>query len=98
MADYAGGSNVTVAAATVTAVLPTRMGRRIAVSIANYGANDVYLLPSDTQAPATGYGILLKSGGIFTDSNNANYLAWQGAFQVYSAAGSNLAVWERCSI
>jgi len=98
MADYAGASTVTLAAATDTSVLPARRGRRIAFSVANVGANAAYINMSDTQAAVASYGVYLAPGGILTDSNAGNYLCWQGAIRGISTAGSTLSVWERVEL
>lgn len=96
--SYAGASTATLAAATNTAVLINRQGKRIALSIANVGANPVYVNMSDTQPAAANTGIYLAPGGILTDSNAGNYWCWQGAICAISTAGSTLAIWERVSL
>lgn len=94
--DTAGGSSVTVAAATVTAVLPKRTGnRRVAFSIANVGANACFISPSDVGQAAANAGIYLAPGGVTTDSDATSYRCWSGAISAYSVAGTTLAVWER---
>lgn len=93
--DYAGASTQTLAAATAANVLPPRRGRRIAFSIANVGANAVYVNMSDEQGATANYGVYLAPGGILTDSNAGGYVAWQGAIAAVSTAGSTLAIWER---
>ncbi len=98
MVDYAGASTITLAGATNTAVLPPRMGRRIAFSVANVGANAAYVNMSDGQAAVANYGVYLAPGGILTDSNSGNYLAWQGSIVAISTAGSTLAIWERVEL
>jgi len=96
--DYAGASTQTLAAATAANVLPARRGRRIAFSIANVGANAAYVNMSDQESAVASYGIYLAPGGILTDSNAGNYMAWQGAISAISTAGSTLAIWERVAL
>ena len=98
MTDYGGSSTVTLAAATNTSVLPARRGRRIAFSIANVGANSAFITMSDNQAAVANYGVYLAPGGILTDSNAGNYIAWQGSIAGISTGGSTLAVWERVEL
>ena len=95
--DYGSGSSVTVGAATVTTVLPARVGnnRRTAFAISNYGANSVYIVCSDYQQAATGYGILLLANSVFSDSDSGGYQCWSGNITAYSAAGTTLSVQER---
>ena len=98
MADYAGASTQTLAAATAASVLPPRQGRRIAFSIANVGANAAYVNMSNEQGATAAYGIYLAPGGILTDSNAGQYLCWQGTISAVSTAGSTLAIWERVAL
>lgn len=98
MVDYGGASTATLAAGTNTSVLPPRLGRRIAFSIANVGANAAYINMSDAQSATASYGVYLASGGILTDSNAGNYICWQGAIAGISTAGSTLAIWERVEL
>ena len=93
--DQSGASSVILAAATVGAILPPRRGKRIAFSVANVGANGVFINMSDGQAPAVNSGIYLAPGGILTDSNSGSYLCYQGTINGISTAGSTLAIWER---
>lgn len=98
MTDYAGGSTQTLAAGTAAQVLPMRQGRRISFSIANVGANAVYINMSNQDIAVASYGVYLAPGGILTDSNAGGYLCWQGAISGISTAGSTLAVWERVEL
>lgn len=94
--DSAGGSSVTVAAATVTPVLPRRTeNRRVAFSISNVGANSCFLSPSDVGVAAANAGIYLAPGGVMSDSDATSYRCWSGAISAFSTAGTTLAVWER---
>jgi len=95
MKDYGAQSTVTLAAATATSVLPNRLGRRIAFSIANVGANAAYVCLSDTETAVANYGIYLAPGGILTDTSFPGIPAWNGAVNAVSTGGSTLAVWER---
>lgn len=98
MADYAGASTQTLAAATAAQVLPNRQGRRIAFSIANVGANAAYVNMSNQESATAAYGVYLAPGGILTDSNMGGYQCWQGAISAVSTAGSTLAIWERADL
>jgi len=98
MADYAGGSTQTLAAATAANVMPSRRGKRIAFSVANVGANAVFVEMSDQQTATANYGIYLAPGGILTDSNQSGYLCWQGSVSAVSTAGSTLSIWERVEL
>lgn len=94
--DYAGTSQVSVAA-TATTIFPSRVGqKRIAFAISNYGATDVYLCLSDYQQAAVNYGILLKPNSTFADSSSDFYTCWQGVVTAIDAAGlATLSCWER---
>lgn len=98
MADYAGGSSLTLAAATNAGALPNRNGKRIAFSIANVGASTAYVNMSNQEVATAGSGIPLAPGGIITDSNAGYYQCWQGAINAISTAGSTLAIWERVEL
>lgn len=98
MTDYGGQSTLTLAAATVAQVFPSRAGRRRAFSVANVGANPVYLTMSDTEIAVAGSGIYLAPGGILSDSDFGANTCWQGAISAISTAGSSLSMWERVTL
>jgi len=98
MADYAGGGTQTLAAATAAQVFPDRLGKRIAFSIANTGANAAYVNMSNQESATAGSGIYLAPGGVLTDSNAGDYVCWQGSIASVSTAGTTLALWERVAL
>jgi len=95
MADYAGSSNVAVAA-TSTAVMAARNGKRIAFSITNLSALIVYMNMSMTANAVLTQGIALYPGMTITDSSGDVYKCWQGTITAIEATGAaTLACWER---
>lgn len=95
MEDLAGSSNVAVAA-TSTAVLQARRGRRLGFSISNYSALLVYVNLSDKEGAVIGRGIALQPGMTISDSSSDVYKCWQGAISAIETTGAaTLSVWER---
>jgi len=87
------GSSVTINATTVTQVLEPRYGRRIEFSIANVGANAVFLVCSSVdQADSANKGVYLPPGAIASSNER---LPEQDRVTAYSTAGSTLSVFER---
>ena len=97
--DYAGGSTITTSSSNQV-ISPNRLGRRISISITNYGTNTAWLMLSSNQPAAVGYGIPLYVGETITDSSSDVYQCWQGAVAcIQAAAGTTtLSVWERVQL
>ena len=95
MDELAGSSTVAVAAAS-TEVMAKRLGRRLAFSITNNSALNVFLSLSDTQEAAANRGILLAPYATVADSSSDVYKCWQGTITAYEATGAaSLSCWER---
>lgn len=99
MTGFAGGSNVTTSA-TSTVVAQPRLGRRIMISISNYGSNIAWIMFSNEQQAAVGYGIPCYPGQTISDSSSDVYQCWQGSVAVIqdTAGSTTLSIAERVSL